>query len=65
MLLISNVSEVEGVPVLSEHAHFIGIMTRTLRQRVGGVEVHVINHSLHPLLILVFSLVDKCCNLAS
>lgn len=35
------ISGMEGSPVFNEHAQFVGLLTRPLRQKVSGTEVQV------------------------
>lgn len=39
--LTLNMSGMEGSPVFSEQAEFIGVLTRPLRQKISGTEVQV------------------------
>lgn len=39
--LALNLSGMEGSPVFSEQAQFIGLLTRPLRQKISGTEVQV------------------------
>lgn len=44
---VLNVSGMEGGPVFSEHAQFIGILIRPLRQKSSGAEIQVTWKPLH------------------
>lgn len=41
LLLIFNLSGMEGGPVFDEHAHLIGILIKPLRQKASSAEVQV------------------------
>lgn len=40
--VLLNLSGMEGGPLFGEHAHFIGILIRPLRQKNSGAEIQVI-----------------------